>query len=201
MTFAEILASLTWDYWFMFFVAFCIATTAMASGIEGAAFFAPIFILLPPPAGGRLDWHRPNHRSVRFYRGPRLIHIPQADRLPAWLEDPCGDGALGDCRHDPVLYLATAGPEGGAWPPAPIARPGGGLVPAPTGQRYRLSGRGEGCQHHGPLGPCDPLQVARRASGQVHHRHRRPVYWPGFDWAGAFQRLFPGPEEQRFRPK
>lgn len=45
MTFAAIIASLTWDYWFMFFIAFCIATTAMASGIEGAAFFAPIFIL------------------------------------------------------------------------------------------------------------------------------------------------------------
>lgn len=45
MTFAEIIASLTWDYWFMFVIAFCIAATAMASGIEGAAFFAPIFIL------------------------------------------------------------------------------------------------------------------------------------------------------------
>lgn len=45
MPLADIIASLTWDYWFMFFVAFCIATTAMASGIEGAAFFAPIFIL------------------------------------------------------------------------------------------------------------------------------------------------------------
>ncbi len=45
MPLTEIIASLTGDYWFIFFIAFCIATTAMASGIEGAAFFAPIFIL------------------------------------------------------------------------------------------------------------------------------------------------------------
>lgn len=39
------------DYWFMFPVAVLVATVAMASGVEGATFFAPIFILalkLPP---------------------------------------------------------------------------------------------------------------------------------------------------------
>ncbi len=33
-------------YWYMFPVAFGVATLAMATGIEGAAFFSPIFILL-----------------------------------------------------------------------------------------------------------------------------------------------------------
>ena len=39
------------EYWFMFPVAILVATTAMASGVGGATFFAPIFILvlkLPP---------------------------------------------------------------------------------------------------------------------------------------------------------
>ncbi len=42
---------MTLQYWFMFPVAILVATTAMASGIGGATFFAPIFILalgLPP---------------------------------------------------------------------------------------------------------------------------------------------------------
>lgn len=34
------------QYWFMFPVSILVATTAMASGVEGATFFAPIFILL-----------------------------------------------------------------------------------------------------------------------------------------------------------
>ncbi|MGJ3241271.1 MAG: sulfite exporter TauE/SafE family protein [Anaerolineae bacterium] len=33
-------------YWFMFPIAILVATTAMASGVEGATFFAPILILL-----------------------------------------------------------------------------------------------------------------------------------------------------------
>jgi len=39
------------QYWFMLPVAILIATTAMASGVGGATFFAPLFILalgLPP---------------------------------------------------------------------------------------------------------------------------------------------------------
>ena len=39
------------EYWFMFPVAILIATIAMASGVEGATFFSPLFILalhLPP---------------------------------------------------------------------------------------------------------------------------------------------------------
>jgi hypothetical protein len=42
---------MTLQYWFMFPVAVLIATTAMASGIGGATFFAPLFIIglgLPP---------------------------------------------------------------------------------------------------------------------------------------------------------
>ena len=42
---------MTLEYWFMFPVAILIATVAMASGVEGATFFAPLFILalkLPP---------------------------------------------------------------------------------------------------------------------------------------------------------
>ncbi len=33
-------------YWYMFPVALGVATLAMATGIEGAAFFSPIFILI-----------------------------------------------------------------------------------------------------------------------------------------------------------
>jgi uncharacterized protein len=36
---------MTLEYWFMFPVAILVATTAMASGIGGATFFAPIFLL------------------------------------------------------------------------------------------------------------------------------------------------------------
>ena len=42
---------LTFQYWYMLPVAILVATTAMASGVGGATFFAPIFILglgLPP---------------------------------------------------------------------------------------------------------------------------------------------------------
>lgn len=42
---------MTFDYWFMFPVAALIATVAMASGVEGATFFVPVFMLglrLPP---------------------------------------------------------------------------------------------------------------------------------------------------------
>lgn len=42
---------MTFEYWFMLPISVLIATTAMASGVEGATFFAPLFILalgLPP---------------------------------------------------------------------------------------------------------------------------------------------------------
>lgn len=42
---------MTLQYWYMFPVSLLVATVAMASGVEGATFFAPIFILglgLPP---------------------------------------------------------------------------------------------------------------------------------------------------------
>jgi len=42
---------MTIDYWFMFPISILVATTAMASGVEGATFFTPLFILalrLPP---------------------------------------------------------------------------------------------------------------------------------------------------------
>ncbi|NQU62070.1 MAG: sulfite exporter TauE/SafE family protein [Rhodospirillales bacterium] len=38
-------------YWFMFPVSVCIATTAMLSGIGGAAFFMPIFLIVFPLLG------------------------------------------------------------------------------------------------------------------------------------------------------
>ncbi len=38
-------------YWFMFPVAICVATTAMLSGIGGAAMFAPIFMIIFPMLG------------------------------------------------------------------------------------------------------------------------------------------------------
>ncbi len=36
---------MTLEYWFMFPISILIATTAMASGVEGATFFTPLFIL------------------------------------------------------------------------------------------------------------------------------------------------------------
>ena len=38
-------------YWFMFPIAMCVATTAMLSGIGGAAMFAPIFMIIFPILG------------------------------------------------------------------------------------------------------------------------------------------------------
>ena len=46
------LAQFDWTlYWFMFPVAMCVATTAMLSGIGGAAMFAPIFMIIFPIMG------------------------------------------------------------------------------------------------------------------------------------------------------
>lgn len=36
---------MTLQYWYMFPIAILVATTAMASGVGGATFFAPIFML------------------------------------------------------------------------------------------------------------------------------------------------------------
>ena len=45
-------ADLDWTiYWFMFPVSMCVATTAMLSGIGGAALFAPIFLIIFPMLG------------------------------------------------------------------------------------------------------------------------------------------------------
>ena len=45
-------AAFNWTiYWFMFPVAICVATTAMLSGIGGAAMFAPIFMIIFPILG------------------------------------------------------------------------------------------------------------------------------------------------------
>ena len=38
-------------YWFMFPVSICVATTAMLSGIGGAALFIPIFVIIFPILG------------------------------------------------------------------------------------------------------------------------------------------------------
>lgn len=38
-------------YWFMFPISVCIATTAMLSGIGGAAIFIPIFVIIFPILG------------------------------------------------------------------------------------------------------------------------------------------------------
>lgn len=46
------LAAFDWTiYWFMFPASICIATTAMLSGIGGAAMFAPIFMIIFPILG------------------------------------------------------------------------------------------------------------------------------------------------------
>ncbi|MBT5049573.1 MAG: hypothetical protein HOM58_13825, partial [Rhodospirillaceae bacterium] len=38
-------------YWFMFPISICVATTAMLSGIGGAALFIPIFVIIFPILG------------------------------------------------------------------------------------------------------------------------------------------------------
>ncbi|MCZ6452608.1 MAG: hypothetical protein O6909_00075 [Alphaproteobacteria bacterium] len=46
------MAELDWvQYWFMFPVSIGIATTAMLSGIGGAAMFIPIFVIIFPLLG------------------------------------------------------------------------------------------------------------------------------------------------------
>jgi len=43
------MAELDWvQYWFMFPVSIAVATTAMLSGIGGAALFIPIFVVVLP---------------------------------------------------------------------------------------------------------------------------------------------------------
>ncbi|MFZ1399910.1 MAG: sulfite exporter TauE/SafE family protein [Candidatus Promineifilaceae bacterium] len=92
---------MTLDYWYMLPVAVLVATTAMASGVEGATFFAPIFILalrLPPEvaigvglitevfgfASGLLAYAR--KRLIDYQLGGRLllVTIPLA-LLGTWL--------------------------------------------------------------------------------------------------------------------
>lgn len=51
------LAQFDWTlYWFMFPVAICVATTAMLSGIGGAAMFAPIFMIVFPLMGPEYEF-------------------------------------------------------------------------------------------------------------------------------------------------
>jgi uncharacterized membrane protein YfcA len=40
------MTGMTFEYWYVFPVSVVIATTAMASGVGGAAFFSPFFILV-----------------------------------------------------------------------------------------------------------------------------------------------------------
>ena len=46
------MVELDWiQYWFMFPISICVATTAMLSGIGGAALFIPIFVIIFPLLG------------------------------------------------------------------------------------------------------------------------------------------------------
>jgi hypothetical protein len=92
---------MTLEYWFMLPVAILIATTAMASGVEGATFFAPFFILvlrLPPEvaigtglitevfgfASGLFVYTRKRLIDFRLGRNLLLVTIPAAI-LGTWL--------------------------------------------------------------------------------------------------------------------
>lgn len=92
---------MTLKYWFMLPVGILIATVAMASGVEGATFFAPFFILvlrLPPEvaigtglitevfgfASGLLAYTRKGLIDFRLGRNLLLITIPAAI-LGTWL--------------------------------------------------------------------------------------------------------------------
>jgi len=92
---------MTLEYWFMLPVGILIATVAMASGIEGATFFAPFFILvlrLPPEvaigtglitevfgfASGLFAYTRKGLIDFRLGRNLLLITIPAAI-LGTWL--------------------------------------------------------------------------------------------------------------------
>jgi len=92
---------MTLEYWYMLPVAILVATTAMASGVEGATFFAPIFILalrLPPEvaigvglitevfgfASGLFAYGRKRLIDYRLGGGLLLVTIPLA-LLGTWV--------------------------------------------------------------------------------------------------------------------
>lgn len=92
---------MTLEYWYMLPIAVLVATTAMASGVEGATFFAPIFILalrLPPEvaigvglitevfgfASGLLAYAR--KRLIDYQLGIRLLLVTvPVTLLGTWL--------------------------------------------------------------------------------------------------------------------
>jgi len=106
---------MTFDYWFMLPVSVVIATVAMASGVEGATFFAPVFIVvlgLPAEvaigaglitevfgfASGLMAYARSKLIDYRLGRALLLTAIPGA-MFGAWLSS----------RVDPGLLKAILG--------------------------------------------------------------------------------------------
>ncbi len=92
---------MTLEYWYMLPVSILVATTAMASGVEGATFFAPIFILglrLPPEvaigvglitevfgfASGLTAYARKRLIDYKLGLGLLLVTVPVA-LLGTWL--------------------------------------------------------------------------------------------------------------------
>ena len=89
-------------YWFMFPVSICIATTAMLSGIGGAALFTPVFIIVFPLAEDRnTRWPPRRRRSGRRWR-------PSAFGFASGLVGYCRRGLI-DFRAA-VPFIAVAAP-------------------------------------------------------------------------------------------
>lgn len=78
---------MTVEYWFMFPASIVIATVAMASGVEGATFFTPVFLLglgLPPEVAvgtGLLTEFFGFASGVGAYLRQRVIDFPLAGSL------------------------------------------------------------------------------------------------------------------------
>ena len=110
-------------YWFMFPVSICVATTAMLSGIGGAALFMPIFLLVFPLLGGdyvlnsavaaiavALITQTFGFASgfTSYYR-KRLIDFQQAKPF-LWLAVPAAiGGSLISHQFEPVFIRASYG--------------------------------------------------------------------------------------------
>jgi hypothetical protein len=115
---------MTLEYWYMLPIAILVATVAMASGVEGATFFAPIFILalrLPPEvaigvgliteafgfASGLFAYAR--KRLIDYQLGGRLllVTVPLA-LLGTWLSTGIPTGILKTILGGGLFTLALS---------------------------------------------------------------------------------------------
>jgi len=106
------------QYWYMFPVAILVATTAMASGIGGATFFTPIFILalrLPPEVaigtglitevfGFTSGLYAYAHKRLINYKlgiSLLIVTIPAA-LIGTWMSGSCSASHSVSCVHQNI---------------------------------------------------------------------------------------------------